>query len=159
MARHRGGSPPVSLLEISRVLEETARLLREHARLGGENGVVVRRQDTPTATEVRAIIAARWLRREYLGFDAADPVWSMMLELYASRLEGRSVSQTWLGVAAGVPETSAVHITRRMLAEGIFTRKSDPADRRKLLIGLSDTAAKRLQDYLVATRSLVDRAP
>ncbi|MGZ8420585.1 MAG: hypothetical protein ACXWU3_14040 [Allosphingosinicella sp.] len=60
-------TPPVSLIEISRVLEETARLLRQHAEVEGEPGRKFAPHSTGTPAGVRAIIAARWLRREFLG--------------------------------------------------------------------------------------------
>jgi DNA-binding MarR family transcriptional regulator len=74
----------------------------------------------------------------------------MMLELFAARLEGRSVSQTRLGIAAAVPQTSALHVTRRMLERGVFTSAADPDDKRLVLIGLSDEAVERIGAYLAA---------
>jgi DNA-binding MarR family transcriptional regulator len=150
------GQPPVSLLEISQVLEETARLVRQHAdKMDGSAGP----EDNPAAAvtaalHVRAIIAARRLRRQYLGLDATDAAWSMMLELYAARLEGRNLHQTGLSVAAAVPETTALRVTRRMLKTGIFLKKADPEDKRLLIICLSDAAAERIRAYLAAASSL-----
>lgn len=71
-----------------------------------------------------------------------------MLELLAARLEGRRISQTTLGVNAGVPETTALRLTKSLLRQGIFTSESDEADRRLNLIGLSDDAADRMRAYL-----------
>ena len=79
-----------------------------------------------TAADVRAIIALRWLRRRYLGFDPGEAAWSMMLELYAARLEDLSMSQTRLGIAAGVPQTTALRETRRMLDGGVFSQAVRP---------------------------------
>ncbi len=146
-------SPPVSLLEISRVLEETARLLRRHAGAPEPPpGLNV------TAADVRAVIAARWLRRRYLGFEPGEAAWSMVLELYAARLEGLSMSQTRLGIAAGVPQTTALRETRRMLEAGVFRRRADPADKRLLLIDLTDETARRTHAYLAATGGLAGLA-
>lgn len=81
---------PASLLAISRVLEETARMLHDWAL--ADDPPLRRPADKPmpvTASTVRTIIAARWLRRDFLGADVGDPEWSLMLELYAARLEGR----------------------------------------------------------------------
>lgn len=103
-----------------------------------------------TARTVRAIIAARWLRREYLGFDASDPEWSLMLELYAASLEGRRVHQTGLSVAAGVPQTTALNVTRRLIEAGVFDSRPDKLDGRRLLIGLTPSGADRIQAYLKA---------
>ena len=143
-------APPVSLIEISRVLEETARLLREHAEAEGESGRKFEPHSTGTPAGVRAIIAARWLRREFLGADVGEPEWSLMLELYAARLEGRAVHQTGLAVAAGLPQTTALHATRRLLAAGLFESAPDPGDKRRLLIALSDVTAGRIGAYLAA---------
>lgn len=148
--------PPVSLIEISRVLEETACLVRRHAEyneLRNAPSNEASSQET-AALRVRAIITARRLRRQYFGFEATDALWSMMLELYAARLEYRSLHQTEVGVAAGVPQTTALRITRRMLARGVFTTAVDPNDKRLLVIRLSHPAAERIAAYLAATRAI-----
>lgn len=85
--------PPVSLMEISRVLEETARLLRQHADAEGEPLREVAWHSSGTPAGVRAIIAARWLRREFLGAEIGEAEWSLMLELYAARLEGAAFTR------------------------------------------------------------------
>lgn len=152
MASDAGQPPPVSLMEISRVLEETARLLRQHAdqssrALEPAPGT----REAVTGASVRSVIAMRWLRREYLGFEAGDADWSMMLELLAAYLEGRSVSQTRLGVSAGVSQSMALRVTRRMLMRGVFVKRADPNDRRFLLVSLSSTTAERMQAHLAST--------
>jgi hypothetical protein len=147
--RGRGGAPAASLLEISRVLEETARIVREHAGPPPppEEGAP---DDPIDARFVRGIIAARRLRERFLGLPPADAAWSMLLELYASHLEGRRVPQTGLGSAAGVAETTALCITRRLLAAGLFTHQPHPRHKRIRLIGISPEAASRLRAYLAA---------
>jgi DNA-binding MarR family transcriptional regulator len=140
-----------SLLAISRVLEETARMLHDWAL--ADDPPLRRPTDAPlpvTASIVRTIIAARWLRRDFLGFDVGDPEWSLMLELYAARLEGRQVHQTGLSVAAGVPQSTALQATRRLVEAGIFSTKPDPRDGRKLLVSLTAPAAERIRAYLAA---------
>lgn len=142
---------PASLLAISRVLEETARMLHDWAL--AEDPPLRRPADKPmpvTASTVRTIIAARWLRRDFLGVDVGDPEWSLMLELYAARLEGRQVHQTGLSVAAGVPQSTALQVTRRLVESGIFATRPDPRDRRKLLVALTAPAAARIHSYLTA---------
>ena len=66
MASDAGQLPIASLAEISRVLEETARILRHHAAIA--EGLDVRPWDAEgqvTAAELRAIIAVRWMRRRF----------------------------------------------------------------------------------------------
>jgi len=159
MAADAEQSPAASLLEISRVLEETARLVREHAgAVPGTPQQHLAAEGKLSSCHVRAIIAVRWMRRRYLGFDAADAAWSMMLELYAARLEDRSLSQTRLAVAAGIPQTTALQATRRLLDAGVFTKGPDPNDKRLLLIGLSSEAAEGMRAYLTATLSMAGLA-
>lgn len=159
MASDPEQSPPVSLLEISRVLEETARLVRQHAGavLEAPQQRWLAREEL-SAADVRAIIAVRQMRRRCLGLEASDAAWSMMLELYAARLEGRSLSQTRLAVAAGIAQTTALQATRRLLDAGIFTKAPDPNDKRLLLIGLSGEAAERMCAYLAATLGMAGLA-
>jgi hypothetical protein len=146
----------MSLLEISRVLEETARLVRQHADEMDDSTRAEENSATSVAAalHVRAIITARRLRSQYLGLDATDAAWSMMLELYAARLEGRDVHQTGLGVAAAVPETTALRVTRYMLTIGVFLKKPDPEDKRLLIISLSNATSNRMRAYLRAAGSL-----
>ena len=140
-----------SLLAISRVLEETARMLHDWAL--AEDPPLRRPADAPipvSASTVRTIIAARWLRRDFLGVDVGDPEWSLMLELYAARLEGRQIHQTGLSVAAGVPQSTALQATRRLVEAGLFATTPDPRDGRKLLVALTAPAAERIRSYLTA---------
>jgi DNA-binding MarR family transcriptional regulator len=149
--REAYGPEQASLLAISRVLEETARMLHDWALAG--DPPLRRPADPPmpvTASLVRTIIAARWLRRDFLGIDVGDPEWSLMLELYAARLEGRQVHQTGLSVAAGVPQSTALQATRRLVESGLFATRPDPSDGRKLLLALTAPAAERIRAYLIA---------
>jgi DNA-binding MarR family transcriptional regulator len=147
---YRPAAPPVSLAEISRVLEETARLLRQHVDAERDSPPLAEPPWRHPAQSVRAIIAVRWLRREFLGADLGDAEWSLILELYAARLEGRLIHQTGLAVAAGVPQTTALHATRRLIDGGFFAAEPDPHDKRRILIALSDPAAGRIRAYLDA---------
>lgn len=153
--------PVAGLGEIARVLDETARLLRRHPAVLAEvrAGSPPRIGLAPTPAMVRAVIETRRWRGDWLGVGRGDPAWSMMLELYAARLEGRRVTQTRLGAAAGVAETTALRLTRRFVAEGLFTRAPDPDDARALLIGLSDATAERVGAYLAAAMTASPLVP
>ncbi len=145
----RGGVTPIaSLREISRVLEETARIVRQHAERRDEA------EAEPLAeigaTQVRAILALRALRRKHLGIEVSDAAWPMMLELYAARLEGRLVYQTRLAVDAAVPQTTALNTVRRLIELGVFVSSRHPDDKRLLVVSLSDSAADRLGGFLAA---------
>jgi hypothetical protein len=159
---------PPDLREIARALDEAAAALRRHARAArswptypGAVAPTTARPEpveglpsTPatdiTAPLVRAIIAVRWLRASFLPDAPGDHAFSMLLELYAAHLEGRRVAQTRLAGAAAVPHASAIRIARALLADGLATAGTDPADRRLVLLGLSDEAVARMEAYLRA---------
>ena len=160
MAADREDSHPVGLFEISRVLEETARLVREHPAAADELALRSDRfsPDAAAARRVRVILALRRLRRQYVGLEASDAAWTLMLELYAAHLEGRRLHQRALAVAARMPETTALQATRRLLRAGIVRGAGDPADKRLLLLSLSDLAARRIRAYLTETEIMAAHA-
>jgi hypothetical protein len=100
---------------------------------------------------VRSLIRERRRRTQALGADLfADPVWDMMLDLLAARLEGREVWTSSLCAAAGVPVATALRWIRELTARGLFVRIPDPLDGAGGRIELSDIAAERLLGHLSA---------
>jgi len=57
-----------------------------------------------------------------------------------------------------MPETTALHATRRLLQAGIVRSAGDPADKRLLILGLSDLAARRIKAYLTETEIMAAHA-
>lgn len=144
-------APAASLIEISRVLEETARLLRRHADFQAQPLLPGRAEGEPfemSAPLVRAILRIRRLRADYLPAAGGDPAWTMILELYAAELERRPVHQARLIAAAEVPHTSGLRIAQGLLAAGVFVSRRDPAHGRRRLLGLSDETAAQVRTYL-----------
>lgn len=102
----------------------------------------------PDARLVRRIIRQRQLRARFLdGEIFADPAWDMLLDLTASRIEGKRVSVTSLCIAAAVPPTTALRWIGQMVEAGLFVRVSDDNDRRRAFIALSDEAAAAMARY------------
>ena len=83
----------------------------------------------------------------------ADPAWDMLLDLMAARLEGEHVSVSSLSIAASVPSTTALRWIRTMTDLGLFDRRADPSDGRRVYIQLTDAAASAMVSYLVAAHS------
>jgi DNA-binding MarR family transcriptional regulator len=161
-AAHAAAAPAeaeLGLVELALALEQAARQLRrEAARLSApapsflpppEGELVL------TAAHVRAIVAARRLRTAFLPDLSGDHAFSMLLELYAARLEDRRIPQTRLARAAGVPHATAIRILHALAAEGLVAAAGDPADRRLNLYALTDEAAGRMHDYPKAALSAV----
>ena len=84
----------------------------------------------------------------------ADPAFDMLLDLYAARLEGRQVAVSSLCIAAAVPATTALRWIKQLTDRGLFARKADPQDGRRIYIGLSDAAANAMANYLTAVQRL-----
>jgi hypothetical protein len=102
----------------------------------------------PDARLVRRIIRQRQLRARFLdGEIFADPAWDMLLDLTASRIEGKRVSVTSLCIAAAVPPTTALRWIGQMVEAGLFVRVNDDTDRRRAFIALSDEAAAAMARY------------
>lgn len=136
-----------------RLVELTAEL----GRLAGEIADTEAAPPTPTIDSefVRDLIRQRQRRSAEFGADLfADPVWDMMLDLLAARLDGRAVRTSSLCIAAGVPSTTALRWIRELAERGLFVRVPDPQDGRGVLIELSDDAAERLLDHLAAGAGL-----
>lgn len=102
----------------------------------------------PDARLVRRIIRQRQLRARFLDNDLfADPAWDMLLDLTASRLEGKRVSVTSLCIASGVPPTTALRWIGQMVDAGLFVRLSDGTDKRRAFIDLSEKALQAMARY------------
>lgn len=101
-----------------------------------------------TVLDVRNVIRMRRLRDKFFPADIfADPAWDMLLDLTAARLSDTDVSVSSLCIAAAVPATTALRWIRTMTEAGLFIRHADPADGRRVYIGLSDEAADGMMRY------------
>lgn len=106
-----------------------------------------------TRAEVRTLLQARRLRERFLPGDLfADPAWDMMLDLMAARLDGKLVSVSSLCIAAAVPPTTALRWIAQLTERGIFERRNDPHDARRVFISLSDEAADNLSRWFAAAQ-------
>ena len=107
--------------------------------------------DRRRAKAIRQLLHQRRVRAQYFPADLfADPAWDMLLDLYAAKLEREPVSVSSLCIAAGVPTTTALRWIKMMTDAGLFVRKDDPRDGRRILIGLSDDAGAALARYFDA---------
>lgn len=91
----------------------------------------------------RAIRLARWILQERRRRDAAigahhfaDPVWDMLLDLFAAQAEGARVATSSLVIAACVPQSTALRRIRSLVFDGIFIEHPDPTDGRRTYLSL-----------------------
>ncbi|WP_152414602.1 hypothetical protein [Blastomonas sp. AAP53] len=95
----------------------------------------------PDPQRIRHLISMRRLRDRFFNADLfADPAWDILLDLSASRLEGRSVSVSSLCIAASVPPTTALRWIRMMTDQNLLVRRADAADARRMFVDISDAA-------------------
>ena len=102
----------------------------------------------PDPRFVRKVIASRQARAKF--FDAelfADPAWDMLLDLTAAEAEHSQVSVTSLCIAAAVPATTGLRWIKQLVDSGVFVRVSDPNDKRRAFIGLSEQSSAAMARY------------
>ena len=135
------------------VSEQVQRLVAVHVRLADTaigSGGWREEPETITAATVHAILRTRKLRSRHFGPEIADAGWTLLLTLYAARLEQRRFSATRLGEEAALPPTTSLRWMHALHDKGLCTWQDDPEDERIARIGLSDEAAARVEAYLKA---------
>ncbi|MGL4312503.1 MAG: winged helix DNA-binding protein [Sphingomonas sp.] len=101
---------------------------------------------------VRAMIARRRLRDRYFPGDLfADPVWDILLELTAAKLDRKSVPMSALCAAAAVPTTTALRHIHDLESLKLVVRHNDPNDKRRAFIELSPEAFEAMMAYLATS--------
>lgn len=105
-----------------------------------------------TAASVRSIIAARRLRDEYFWPAMSENAWSVLLELFASRLEGARLDLAGLSAATDLSTESALHWVDWIAPRGLISRKYADGDNAQ--VDLTDAGADRMRAYLLASLSL-----
>lgn len=106
--------------------------------------------DTPISPGlVRKLIKLRRDRDRHLPPELfGDPAWDMLLDLTAARMEQIDVPVFSLCLAAAVPTTTALRWVRSLSEAGLFVRRTDPGDARRVFITLSDEAYRAMLGWL-----------
>lgn len=135
--------------EVSRIASTLARLSTGPA---AASPTVVKAPDVeaPTVSPemVRSIIRARRLRARYFREDLfADPAWDMLLDLLQAEISQLRVPVSSLCIAAAVPATTALRWLKTMVEQGLFIRRADPHDGRRVFVELAPEASRALRNY------------
>jgi hypothetical protein len=142
-----GRYDPESRLEALK--RDAARVAAALAELAG--GTTAEPVRPVTAARIRAHVKARRNRERFFASELfADPVWDILLDLAASRLEARPVSVSSLCIAASVPTTTALRTIKQMVDRGLLVRRGDPTDARRTFIAMSATAERGMDGCLDA---------
>lgn len=111
------------------------------------------------AAFIRTLLRTRRLRTHFFRADLfADPVWDMLLDLMAARLEGKHVAVSSLCIAAAVPPTTALRWIGVMTESGLVVRVADRNDGRRVHIELAEEAAGALAAWLEEARRMLGAA-
>jgi DNA-binding MarR family transcriptional regulator len=84
-----------------------------------------------------------------------EPVWDILLDLFAAQEEGKRVSISSACIASGAPSTTALRHIKAMERSGLLRREACPTDKRSRYLHLS--CAARLK--MAALLSRMARAP
>lgn len=107
---------------------------------------------------LRTIISSRSLRSRFFPDDLfADPAWDILLDLARADLDKQQVSVSSVCIAASVPMSTALRWVRQMTDAGMLSRWTDPKDRRRDLIALTDKTAAHMKDYLTAVQLMLKK--
>jgi DNA-binding MarR family transcriptional regulator/acylphosphatase len=135
--------------EVSRIASTLARLSAGPAAPQRPNAPAANEDVPPVSAEtVRSIIRARRLRSRY--FDSnlfADPAWDMLLDLLQAEVAQLRVPVSSLCIAAAVPATTALRWLKTMTSQGLFVRRADPHDGRRVFVELAPQTSIALRRY------------
>jgi hypothetical protein len=135
--------------EVSRIAATLARL-SAGPPVASRAAELSRKSEVPeiSAETVRSVIRARRLRARYFPEELfADPAWDMLLDLLQAEIAHLRVPVSSLCIAAAVPATTALRWLKTMVSQGIFIRRADPHDGRRVFVELAPETSHALRRY------------
>jgi hypothetical protein len=135
--------------------DEVSRIASTLARLSTGPSAASRPMETPasespdvSAETVRQVIRARRLRSRFFPEELfADPAWDMLLDLLQAEIAQLRVPVSSLCIAASVPATTALRWLKAMTEQGLFLRRADPHDGRRVFVELAPRASQAMRRY------------
>ncbi len=136
--------------------DEVSRIAAALARLSTGPQPTARETELPptadlpdvSAETVRSVIRARRLRSRYFSEELfADPAWDMLLDLLHAEIAQLRVPVSSLCIAAAVPATTALRWLKTMTQQGLFVRRADPHDARRVFVELAPQASHAMRRY------------
>ena len=136
--------------EVSRIAATLARLSVGPATPAANRNAAAASGEVPAVAieTIRQVIRARRLRARYFDEELfADPAWDMLLDLLQAEIAQHRVPVSSLCIAAAVPATTALRWIKTMTDAGLFKRRADPHDGRRVFIELSREASEAMRRY------------
>jgi len=144
-------------VRLRQLSDEVSRIASTLARLSTGPGAAAPATERPqpagtipeiSADTVRSVIRARRLRSRYFAEDLfADPAWDMLLDLLQAEIAQLRVPVSSLCIAAAVPATTALRWLKTMTDQGLFLRRADPHDGRRVFVELAPATSEALRRY------------
>lgn len=78
----------------------------------------------------------------------SDPCWEILLDVLVHQLAGRPVSASSVYLATSVSATTAMRRLQDLETAGLLRRYPDPYDQRRVLVEVTEGAARRVARYL-----------
>jgi DNA-binding MarR family transcriptional regulator len=134
--------------EISRIAATLARLSTGPGTTPVEKPEPAGDSPPVSLETIRQVIRARRLRARYFDEELfADPAWDMLLDLLQAEIAQHRVPVSSLCIAAAVPATTALRWIKSMTDAGLFNRRADPHDGRRVFVELAPQASEALRRY------------
>jgi hypothetical protein len=91
----------------------------------------------------------RSLRSKYFNeyYFSGGAAWNILLDLAASKIEGRRISVTSACLASKVPPTTALRWIGLLEEDGMIVKENDLSDRRRTFLQISDQAMRLIYTY------------
>jgi hypothetical protein len=143
--------------EVSRIASTLARLSTGPSSVPAIAELSAAPAEVPSlsADLVRSVIRARRLRSRYFSDELfADPAWDMLLDLLQAEIAQLRVPVSSLCIAATVPATTALRWLKMMVGEGLFLRRADPHDGRRVFVELAPAVSEGLRRYFADVGSV-----
>lgn len=145
-----------SAVRLRQLSDEVSRIAATLARLSVGPSVANVEKPQPATGEapgvsldtVRQVIRARRIRARFFDEELfADPAWDMLLDLLQAEIAQHRVPVSSLCIAAAVPPTTALRWIKTMTDVGLFQRRADPHDGRRIFVELSPGASEAMRRY------------
>jgi len=155
-ARYSDVASDRSAERLRQLSDEVSRIASTLARLSTGPAAVARPPQTAPVADipqvsaeiVRSVIRARRLRARYFPEELfADPAWDMLLDLLQAEIAQLRVPVSSLCIAAAVPATTALRWLKTMVQQGLFVRRADPHDGRRVFVELAPQTSHALRRY------------
>lgn len=140
-----------TLSEVSRELSDWVPILRRLAEAETLRDLALGHCSEVTGAAVRSIIQARRLRDEYFWPQMTENAWSLLLELFGARLEGRRLDSGTLSAATGIPLPSCLHWIDWLAGRGMIISNGGAEGEGAVLVDLTEAGTDEMRAYLLAS--------